>query len=524
MRQGGQDPKQLAFRDLLLRLRDGNSTEADYQLLMSRTRERAENFHLFDEALRLFPKNELVKEYNLKHILAMQQPIGKIDALHTGTGASKALSQEAGGLQRVIYLCKGAQVMLSTNLCVIHGLVNGAIGHVNEVIYAPGSSPPSLPVCINVTFKGYTGPTLENGAIPICPVSFTYEYGTAMCTRLQVPLKLAWAVSIHKSQGMTLDRVVLDIGDSEFSPGLSYVAMSRVRAIDDILFESPFPSSRLHKSSEKAHKKRVGEEERLCKMALQGVSSMNCGTFPIPVELPRKRKIKENKPIMNKIPSINNVSPALKVPTSNSHNPTIPSYYKITHQTQNSIIMNPSTFSYNPIDVGWQHLVCADLGLDYIMPNGCLPGEPTQPLTTPATSFNILGDGACFFRCLSYVTTGSQEQHFVLRQKVCDHMLIPDVSQWLRSRGYSDVDIQTVGMRETSTWATDTQIFAASDLLRTQILTAHSQSCAWMLFNPRGRGLAQFVGGEFSIYINYIPSNGVVDSNSDHYEVVRSIM
>ena len=81
-------------------------------------------------------------------------------------------------------------------------------------------------------------------------------------------------------------------------------------------------------------------------------SSMNCGTFLIAVELPRRRKMKENKPIMNKIPSVNNVSPALKVSTSNSNNPTLQSSYKITHQTQNSIIMNPSRFSYNPTNVG----------------------------------------------------------------------------------------------------------------------------------------------------------------------------
>ncbi len=50
---------------------------------------------------------------------------------------------------------------------------------------------------------------------------------------LQLPLKLAWAVTIHKSQGLTLDKVVVDIGKKEFCAGLTFVAISRVRCIAD---------------------------------------------------------------------------------------------------------------------------------------------------------------------------------------------------------------------------------------------------------------------------------------------------
>ena len=62
---------------------------------------------------------------------------------------------------------------------------------------------------------------------------------------LQLPLKLAWAVTIHKSQGLTLDKVVIDVGKKEFSCGLTFVACSRVRKMTDILFTPPFPLQRL---------------------------------------------------------------------------------------------------------------------------------------------------------------------------------------------------------------------------------------------------------------------------------------
>ncbi len=55
----------------------------------------------------------------------------------------------------------------------------------------------------------------------------------------QIPLMLAWAVTIHKAQGKTLDRVFVDLGNRAFAPGQVYVALSRVRSIQDIRIARP---------------------------------------------------------------------------------------------------------------------------------------------------------------------------------------------------------------------------------------------------------------------------------------------
>ena len=57
-----------------------------------------------------------------------------------------------------------------------------------------------------------------------------------------MPLTLAWAVTIHKSQGMTLDHVTVDLGISEFASGLTFVALSRARSFSGLRIE-PFDFS-----------------------------------------------------------------------------------------------------------------------------------------------------------------------------------------------------------------------------------------------------------------------------------------
>ena len=122
-----------------------------------------------------------------------------------------------------------------------------------------------MPHTIFIEFENYTGPTFfpcddpRHKWIPISPSSI-YNQNVGG-TRTQFPLR--YASTIHKSQGQTLDKVVIDLGTTEKSLGLTFVALSRVRNYKDFLIV-PFTRDRLEKISKSTQlEPRLKEEKSI---------------------------------------------------------------------------------------------------------------------------------------------------------------------------------------------------------------------------------------------------------------------
>ena len=187
MRQSGQDPDQVLFRDILLRLRDARLTISDWEQLMKQTPAEMADLAPFTNALHLHPTIEAVVEHNISKLRASGHPVATIKAVHSGQNASKASSEDAGGLESIICLACNARVMLTSNLWVDMGLVNGAMGTVVAICYRNGESPPNLPIAVTVRFDSYRGPTLSDGTVPITPLRRTWSASGGSCSRLQLP-------------------------------------------------------------------------------------------------------------------------------------------------------------------------------------------------------------------------------------------------------------------------------------------------------------------------------------------------
>ena len=156
--------------------------------------------------------------------------------------------------------------MLRANLWVDQGLVNGSIGQVKHILYLEGG-PPSLPSVVICTFPGYTGPSFLPGvpnSFPVVPIQRVWNDKSTVCSRTALPLSLAWALTIHKSQGLTLPQAVVDIGQNEgASAGISFVALSRVRRLNNLML-IPFSMSRLTSlSNNRQIRERKAEETQL---------------------------------------------------------------------------------------------------------------------------------------------------------------------------------------------------------------------------------------------------------------------
>jgi len=138
---------------------------------------------------------------------------------------------------QVLTLKEGAQVMLLTNDSYGRW-VNGSIGRIEEII-RPEEGAEVIMVRLS------SGELVD--ILPHQWEIFHFEYDqkkNKIVSRvvgifIQYPLRLSWAVTIHKSQGKTFDRVVVDIGRGAFAHGQVYVALSRCTSFEGLVLKKP---------------------------------------------------------------------------------------------------------------------------------------------------------------------------------------------------------------------------------------------------------------------------------------------
>ena len=281
--------------------------------------------------------------------------------------------------------------------------------------------------------------------------------------RKQFPLILAYAVTIHKCQGLSLDCAIVDLSDQVFSEGMAYVALSRVRSLDGLFLTAFDPKSII------VSVKSLEEANRLRQCFRQ-----NLPLYDIPKPTRKKRKLT----------GVVETPSAKRVQTTTSRNTEKDDDCVITHaQTHDS------PFRFHPVDREWQQNACQAMGLQYRAPTRVRPGGPNVPLTRPdmRTVKRIQGDGNCLFRALSYIITGSEDQHSAVRHAILDHMV--NNAHFLLGHhlsGHTSIQsyIAASRMNVDSTWGTDIEMLTLSHLLNTPIVSYSQQYGNWQRYSP----------------------------------------
>jgi ATP-dependent DNA helicase PIF1 len=213
------------FIALLNKVRHNQVTDIDLHRL-NQLHNPTASFNKDELAITLTSTNVLASGINQTRLESLPSHDYYFDAIVTGDFDEKSFPTE-----RRLRLRQGAQIMMVKN-DPDKQWVNGSLGVIQKLSQDS----------IKVSFGGYS-----YSVEPVKWEKIDYEYNhengkiepNVIGTFRQYPIKLAWAITVHKSQGKTFDRVIIDLGNGAFAHGQAYVALSRCRSLQGIRLRTP---------------------------------------------------------------------------------------------------------------------------------------------------------------------------------------------------------------------------------------------------------------------------------------------
>lgn len=254
-----EDP---VFVNLLDHIRAGHITYEDVKLINSRVELPDEGTDMF---ITLTPRNQKAKEINEVALSKLPGKPFSYEAIVVGE-----FPETKQNLEKILEFKVGSQVMFTKN-DLYRRWVNGTLG---KIVALEESS---------ITVELSDGKIHEVGQETWETFEYKYDKELRKTTKevkgtfIQYPLKLAWAITIHKSQGLTFDKLVIDFGRGVFADGQTYVALSRARSLEGLYLVNPIKIDYVHTGSE------VLSFTEKCNDECEIASELNFGTAVFPL-------------------------------------------------------------------------------------------------------------------------------------------------------------------------------------------------------------------------------------------------
>ena len=243
--------KDSTFISLLDKVRIKEINQSDIDKINTRVCKQSE-LDNNDFAITLTTKNNLADTVNRKKLTEL-----KTSPLAYSAEVSGEFEESKYPTESELTLKVGAQVIFIRN-DTDKRWVNGTIGQVFELAENE----------IKIKLKDESIHSIEERVWE----NIKYQYNKEkkkieqeiVGTFKQYPLKLAWAITIHKSQGLTFDRVVIDFGNGTFASGQAYVALSRVTSFEGLLLKQKINSTDIYVDEEiKEFAKTFNDQEKI---------------------------------------------------------------------------------------------------------------------------------------------------------------------------------------------------------------------------------------------------------------------